>query len=557
VRGSETASRVGEQVHHAGQGQDERAHPPAPHLLRGLDSVWSLVSNPHRESGTRCRAAADVGAPRGAAHGRQRDHGGNRLGDSVGAEACGTGKGPRSAAPAQESRMDKSGMDSDRGLVERMGLPGRFKGRGVIGLLGLPDGIENARLDIGQRPDRDGMALALGLLALVILPGPGFLVRTLPGKLVQGIAPGLDAPQSAMRFLVRPALEEDGRSPSQSLPTGALNLLVVGSNLLEQRVQLGDQGQHQPRFGARGDLGGLQLGLLQLHDELLGFLPRSRVAGLLEQRRQLVHRGRASRLQRRIGPQERQRRGLLQLTEHLQGHRVIGFEASRELVDQARLHLDQGILVARQGLEFLDLLAVGIEPAQILEVRTPGFGQQIGVKRVGLGSRGGSSLLHCARINRVHRPSLFQQMSNQEPMGGFHDTSDLLFSLWPGDPLQVCIQLTQPFGRMGDTDRSQWLALFINAQRIMMVVCPIDAAKLHGIAPFLKKTRVPNSCVLILWRSKRDSLMTSRVEEPCRGRASFLNRSSRVEAQAFPWRVQPFSEQVYRLLRPYVERACS
>src|SRR5579859_7998758 len=92
VRGSEAASRVGELVYHAGQGQDERAHPRAPHLLRGLDSAWSLVSNPHRESGTRCRAAADVGAALGAAHGRQGGHGGNRLGDSVGAEACGTGE---------------------------------------------------------------------------------------------------------------------------------------------------------------------------------------------------------------------------------------------------------------------------------------------------------------------------------------------------------------------------------------------------------------------------------------------------------------------------------
>ena len=412
MRGSEAASRVGEQVYHAGQGQDERAHPRAPHLLRGLDSAWSLVSNPHRESGTRCRAAADVGAARGAARGRQREHGGNRLGDSVGAEASGTGKGPRSAEPAQASRMVKSGLDSGRRLVGRMGPPSRFKSRGLIGLLRLPDGVENACPDIGQGPDRDGMALALGPLALVILLGPGFLVGALPGKVVQGIAPGLDATQPTMRFLVRPALEEDWRSPSESLPTArilipaaiiaafsqqtrsetwassrqgleqlavgmtqkkALNFLVVVGNLLEQRFQLGDQGQHQPRFGARGDLRGLQRRLLQVRDELLGFLPGARVAGLLEQRRQLLHRGRASGLQCRIGPQERQGRGLLQLAEHREGHRVIGFEASRELVDQARLHLDQGVLVAGQGLEFLDLLAIGIEPAQILRNRRGRF----------------------------------------------------------------------------------------------------------------------------------------------------------------------------------------
>jgi hypothetical protein len=47
----EAASRVGEQVDHAGQGQDERARPRPPCLLRGLDSAWSVGSNPHRQRG--------------------------------------------------------------------------------------------------------------------------------------------------------------------------------------------------------------------------------------------------------------------------------------------------------------------------------------------------------------------------------------------------------------------------------------------------------------------------------------------------------------------------
>jgi Integrase core domain len=67
---SEAASRVGKQVYHTGQGQDERteASHPGPHApwpLSGLDSAWSLASNPHRESGTRWRAAADVGQAAG------------------------------------------------------------------------------------------------------------------------------------------------------------------------------------------------------------------------------------------------------------------------------------------------------------------------------------------------------------------------------------------------------------------------------------------------------------------------------------------------------------
>jgi hypothetical protein len=410
VRRSEVASRVGEQVYHGGQGQDERAHPRAPHLLRGLDSAWSGRSNPHRESGTRCRAAADVGAALGATPGRQGGHGGNRLGDSVGAEASATSEGPRRAGHAQQGRMVKSGLDSGRRLTGRMGPPSRFTSRGLIGLLGLPDGVENARPDIGQGSDRDGMALALSPLALVILLGPDFLVGTLPGKLVQGIAPGLDTTQAPMGLLLRPALEEDRRRTSQRLQTaGALIAAAIVA-------QFGQQSGSKTRWGPWQSLEEFAVGMTQKKAFHLLVV----VSNLLEQRRQLLHRGSASGLQRWIGAQERQRRGLVQLAEHLQGHRVIGFEASRELVDQARLHLDQGVLVAGQGLEFLDLLAVGVQSAQVLEVGTPGFGQQIGSNRVGLGSRRRSSLLHRRRIDRVHGPSLFQQMGDQEPLRRFY-----------------------------------------------------------------------------------------------------------------------------------------
>src|SRR5437763_9283766 len=103
------------------------------------------------------------------------------------------------------------------GASQGMNLPGLFKDRGLIQLFRLPNGIENACPDIGQGADGDGMALALGPLALVILLGPRFLQSALPGKLVQGIAPGLDTAQPTMCLLVRPALEEDGRCASQSL----------------------------------------------------------------------------------------------------------------------------------------------------------------------------------------------------------------------------------------------------------------------------------------------------------------------------------------------------
>jgi len=75
----EAASRVVVAVYHTGQGQDTRARTQPLHLLRGLDSAWSFVSNPHRESGTRWRTAADVGATAPAA-------GGSRFAERMGRE---------------------------------------------------------------------------------------------------------------------------------------------------------------------------------------------------------------------------------------------------------------------------------------------------------------------------------------------------------------------------------------------------------------------------------------------------------------------------------------
>src|SRR5260370_6030103 len=103
------------------------------------------------------------------------------------------------------------------GDTRSVGLSGLFKGRGLVGLLGLPDGVENTPPDIRHGSHRDGMALAFSPLALVILLGPGFLERTLPGKLKHRIAPGLDAAQPSMGFLVRPALEQDWRGARQVL----------------------------------------------------------------------------------------------------------------------------------------------------------------------------------------------------------------------------------------------------------------------------------------------------------------------------------------------------
>src|SRR5450755_980405 len=58
---------------------------------------------------------------------------------------------------------------------------------------------------------------------------------------------------------------------------------------------------------------------------------------------------------------------------------------------------------------------------------------------------------------------------------------------------------------------------------------------------------------LILWRSKRDSLMIALAQEPCQERTGFPNRSSRVKGVAFSWRVQLVDRTSLHSFRPYVE----
>src|SRR5438876_1121102 len=125
---SEAASRVGKPVYHIGQGQDERARRRFLHLLRGLDSAWSVGSNPHRESGTRWWAAADVGAGQSQLSRSAEGRGGNRLGDSVGAEALRTREGLRIAESAQRGVMEWGGVDSGGVWPGPMCKPRRFEG---------------------------------------------------------------------------------------------------------------------------------------------------------------------------------------------------------------------------------------------------------------------------------------------------------------------------------------------------------------------------------------------------------------------------------------------
>src|SRR5713101_8711270 len=223
----EAASHVGVQVYHTGQGQDERARTRPPHLLRGLDSAWSGGSNPHRESGTRWRAAADVGAGEGQESRSAEGRRGNRLGDSVGACALRTREVLRSAERAQRDVMEWGGLDSGGVWPGRMRKPRRFKGRGLIAGLVHPHAIDDAHPDVGQGTDRHTVGLAFCPFALVIGQRPGFLPRRLPGELVQGVAQRLHARKAFVRFGVIAAFKRHGRRSGQGLDTAGIGIAAA------------------------------------------------------------------------------------------------------------------------------------------------------------------------------------------------------------------------------------------------------------------------------------------------------------------------------------------
>src|SRR5438094_1208549 len=92
--------------------------------------------------------------------------------------------------------METSALGSAFG-VEPLCL---FKGLGLILLLLVPHGEENPDPQVGQRTDCLGMTFSLFAKAKVVVLSPGLGLRTLPSKLLQGVAQGFDTRIAAMRL---------------------------------------------------------------------------------------------------------------------------------------------------------------------------------------------------------------------------------------------------------------------------------------------------------------------------------------------------------------------
>ena len=429
---SEAASRVGKQVYHTGQGQDERTEashprPHAPWPRSGLDSAWSGASNPHRESGTRWRAAADVGATGtavGAAHGRQEGRSGNRLGDSVGAQTPCTGEGLRSAENTQRGATGQRGSDSGDVLLGCVSVPRCFKGRGLIAGFAHPHAIADAYPDVGQGAERHTVGLALCPFARVLVPCPAFVQRRLPGELVQGLAQRFRAREAFVRFGIVAALEWHRRGSGQGLDTVSIGIaaavitpfgqqtwsqaealsrqrtpqflvvmrqkkgadgLVIAGDLLDHHQQLFDQREHQARLGTHGDRASHQLGTVQFRNDLGSHAPGVGVLSGAQGGRDLLDRGGHGGLRGGIGLQKQQGGTLLHFGKQVQSCRVVLLEASRQLVHQARLRLDQRILIAGERFQLSHGGAIGLQSAQFRQIKATQLGKPMRINAVGRG----------------------------------------------------------------------------------------------------------------------------------------------------------------------------
>jgi len=380
---------------------------------------------------------------------------------SVGGGAAGT-----TARPARGARrrvvMTTRPQDGRflRG-ARRVRLLRGQEGRRIVGVVVGPQGVDEADPLVGQGAHGHGVALPVAPLAVIVGQGPGLFLRALPGELLQGVAQGLVAGVTAMRFGEGATLKGHRRRAGQSLDAGRVgvappliapfrqqprrqprpgprearagpavgmqpkkagDLLIIGGDLGEEHPQLGGQRQHQARFGARHHRVTPQLRLTQAVVDLPRLDLRRRVTGCLEDGGDLLHRRRPRLLRGRERLQEGQRGRLLQFATQVQCDRIVRLEAGRELVDQAGLALDHGVLVARERLEFGDQGAIRGQPSQVGQVAPARTRQQVGVDGVGLGACGLAVPINGLGIDRIDGQTRVEQGGDEQAPVRLDDT---------------------------------------------------------------------------------------------------------------------------------------
>lgn len=223
-----------------------------------------------------------------------------------------------------------------------------------------------------------------------------------------------------------------------------------------------------PRFGARRHLIRQKQGLMQLREDPERGLLSSRMPGFLEHGSDVLGRCSHRRLGSGIELQEVQGRRLLDFTKEVQCYRVVGYASGRQLIDQARLHLDQTILIPGQGFQFGNQRAIGFQSSQISELRSAMFCQQIRINLIGFGPRCRAFAIHCVGVDWIDGKTSFQQGCNQQTNHGFDNARQFCLLLLTADGCQSAGQFVESFGCVHDPKRGEPSSLFVNNSDVVI-----------------------------------------------------------------------------------------
>lgn len=110
-----------------------------------------------------------------------------------------------------------------------------LEGGSLVALRFVPHGVHQPDPNVGQGANGNRMAFALFPFALVVLQGPGFALRGLPGKLMQSIAQRFDTGRASVNAGIRPTLKDHRRGACQGLQAGRIGVaLPVITNFCQQ-----------------------------------------------------------------------------------------------------------------------------------------------------------------------------------------------------------------------------------------------------------------------------------------------------------------------------------
>lgn len=416
----------------------------------------------------------------------------------------------------------------------RMPTLGFQKGRSLRGFLLVPQREQDSHPDVGQRSDGHTMALALLAFAIVVVPSPGFPARVLgPRKLVQGVAQWLATVKALMDRRVVAALKGHRRGASQGLNTGriAIALPVVsplGRTIAEPSACL-LQGDSQRAYCQHGSKKGVDL--LVVSSDLLdrgglscflggGGLQKAQGGFLLERAREQLH-----------------------------SDRVVGYASGDQLIGQEGLHLDQTILVPRQGFEFGDRGTSGVQSAQVGQLRTAMLGQHIDIDQIGLRSRSRAFAVNGFGVDRIERYSCLQQSRDEQTMRGFVKTGNLFE--W-SNRSQETDQFGESVKGVLHPQRGNSATGFVDHHDVMMPVSPVDQS-LPQKAILSWQDR-PGACLSFYLTADRASFQSSLESRNTEGEAEslFIGRAR--------WRICTFtfrsiSSWVYPLAATLSKRA--